>query len=84
MPDITLFFDISPEKGILRKKNERNLDRIESEKLAFHKKVYDGYKELCDAYPERIKVINADDTVENVHENVIKEIDDRLKGRYYV
>lgn len=84
LPDITLFFDISPEKGILRKKNERNLDRIESEKLVFHKKVYNGYKELCDAYPERIKVINADDTVENVHENVIKEIDGRLKGRYYV
>ena len=32
MPDMTLFFDLSPEKGILRKKNERALDRLERKK----------------------------------------------------
>lgn len=84
MPDITLFFNLSPEKGILRKKNERELDRMESEKLEFHKKVYNGYKYLCAEYPERIKVIDADDTVENVHEVVVNMIDQLLKGRYYV
>lgn len=81
MPDITLFFNLSPEKGILRKKNERELDRMESEKLDFHKKVYEGYKYLCIKYPERVKVIDADDTVENVHEHVINTIDELLKGR---
>lgn len=84
VPDITLFFDISPEKGILRKKNERELDRMELEKLDFHKKVYYGYKKLCMMYPKRIKVINADDTVECVHNNVVNIIDELLKGRYYV
>jgi len=84
IPDITLFFDISPEKGILRKKNERELDRMESEKLDFHKRVYEGYKQICITYPDRIKVIDADDTVENVHEHVIRKIDEMLRGRYYV
>ena len=41
MPDLTVFFDLSPEKGILRKKNERALDRLEEEKIDFHKRVYD-------------------------------------------
>lgn len=84
MPDMTLFFDLSPEKGILRKKNQRELDRLETEKLDFHNKVYDGYKNLCLKYPERIKAINADDTVENVHKKVINEIDGLLKGKKYV
>ncbi len=84
MPDITLFFDLSPEKGILRKKNERELDRMELEKLDFHKKVYDGYKYLCEKYPDRIKVIDADNTVQNVHEYVVNKLDELLKGRYYV
>ncbi|MEA4971613.1 Thymidylate kinase [bioreactor metagenome] len=81
MPDITLFFNLSPEKGMLRKKNQRELDRMESEKLDFHKKVYEGYKYLCNKYPQRIRVIDADDTVENVHEHVINTIDELLKGR---
>ena len=84
MPDMTLFFDLPPEKGILRKKNEHELDRLEAEKIDFHKKVYAGYKKLCKDYPERIEVIDADDTVENVHNNVIEAVDRLLKGKYYV
>lgn len=83
MPDLTLFFDLPPEKGILRKKNEKELDRLESEKLDFHVKVYEGYKKLCSQCPDRIKVISADDTVENINRQVIEIIDGLLKGKYY-
>ncbi len=82
-PDLTLFFDLPPEKGILRKKNEKELDRLESEKLDFHVNVYEGYKKLCSQYPDRIKVISADDTVENINRQVIEIIDGLLKGKYY-
>ena len=84
MPDMTLFFDLPPEKGILRKKNERLLDRLEAEKIDFHKKVYEGYKKLCRKYPERIKVIDADDSMENIHNKVVEAVDILLKGKYYV
>lgn len=83
MPDLTLFFDLPPEKGILRKKNEKELDRLESEKLDFHVNVYEGYKKLCSQYPDRIKAISADDTVENINRQVIEIIDGLLKGKYY-
>ena len=79
MPDLTVFFDLSPEKGILRKKNERTLDRLEQEKIDFHKRVYDGYKQLCEKYPERIKAIDADRSVEEVHFEV-REVIDGLLG----
>ena len=79
MPDLTVFFDLSPEKGILRKKNERTLDRLEEEKIDFHKRVYDGYKQLCEKYPERIKAIDADRSVEEVHLEV-REVIDGLLG----
>lgn len=83
MPDMTLFFDLSPEKGILRKKNERALDRLEKEKMDFHEKVYEGYKNLCKKYPERIKPIDADRSIDEVHSEVIEVIDGLLKEKYY-
>ena len=73
-PDITLFFDIRPEVGITRKKNMHDLDRIEQEKADFHQKVYNGYKTLAQKYPERIKSINAEKTIEEVHKQVVEEI----------
>ena len=84
MPDMTLFFDLSPEKGILRKKNERALDRLEAEKLDFHKRVYEGYRMLCKMYHDRIVPIDADRSVETVHKDVVEAIDRLLKEKHYV
>lgn len=84
MPDMTLFFDLDPEKGILRKKNERALDRLESEKMDFHKRVYEGYRMLCKLYSGRIVSINADRRVEEVFDDVKQAIDGLLKEKYYV
>ena len=51
-----------------------DLDRIEQEKADFHQKVYNGYKTLAQKYPERIKRINAEKTIEEVHKQVVEEI----------
>ncbi|GFI60997.1 thymidylate kinase [Clostridiales bacterium] len=84
MPDLTLFFDLPPEKGIFRKKNEHKLDRLEAEKLEFHKRVYEGYMDICKKYPNRIKIVNADQSIEAVFDDVKVIIDGLLKGKYYV
>ena len=73
-PDLTLFFDIRPEIGILRKKNMHDLDRLEMEKLDFHNRVYEGYKAILKENPERIKRIDAERTVEEVYDEVIKAV----------
>ncbi len=73
-PDITLFFDIRPEIGILRKKNMHDLDRMEQEKIDFHNKVYNGYKVLLNENPERIKRIDAEKTIDEVYRQVIDAV----------
>lgn len=73
-PDITLYFDITPEEGIKRKKNMHELDRIEKEKEDFHKRVYEGYKNLLKLYPERIKRVDASKSISDVHKQVIEYI----------
>ena len=79
-PDLTLFFDIAPEKGLARIKKVRpdDEDRLEREKLAFHQRVYAGYQEIIKRYPERIVVIKADRPVEEVTEEAIATIKNRL------
>lgn len=80
LPDLTLYFELDPALGILRKKKEdyHKLDRIELEKLEFHKKVYEGYQILLKNNSKRIKVIQADRSIEEVHSQVRKEINNLL------
>lgn len=68
MPNLTLFFDILPEKGLARitSNQNREINRLDLEKLDFHQKVYEGYKKIIEMFPNRIKVINADQPLEKV------------------
>ena len=74
--DLTLFFDIKPAEGLARIKKLRpdQEDRLEQEKLAFHEKVYDGYKQLINLYPERIKIVDASKSIPEVVEQSVKII----------
>ena len=71
-PDLTIVFDIDSNIAQSRLKGEK--DRLEKEGLEFHKALRQGYLELAKNNPERIKVINADDTIENIHKKCIELI----------
>ena len=71
-PDLTIVFDI--ESTIAQKRLQGEKDRLEKEGLEFHKALRYGYLELAKKEPDRIKVINADDTIENIHKKVIELI----------
>lgn len=72
MPDVTIFFDISPEEGLARieDNNKREQNRLDNESIKFHQKVYDGYLELIRRYPKRIVTTDATLSKEEVTENV--------------
>lgn len=80
MPDLTFFLDLSPEEGLkrisLHRQNEVN--RLDLEKLSFHKKVHEGYEILLKQYPERIKRIDATQTVEEEKEEILTILFDYL------
>lgn len=71
IPDITFFLDLPPNKAIERKKEQKELDRLESEKDYFYKKVYGGYKILIDQNSERIKIIDALQSIDTIHKNIV-------------
>ena len=85
LPDLTLLVCVKPEVGLDRiKSNNRGaLDRLEVEKMEFHKKVYDGYLKVQEMFPERIKIINGENTREKVREDALKVVLDFLKEKGY-
>lgn len=67
MPDVTILLNIDPEIGLKRiRDNNREMNRLDLEGLEFHKKVRDGYLFLAKKYPERIKVVDASKSREEV------------------
>lgn len=70
IPDITFFFDISPEVALDRRIASSSTDRIENENSRFHKRVYEGYLQLADKSHQRIRRIDASRPVEKVWEDV--------------
>lgn len=66
-PDLTLLLDLPPEDGMARQA-QRN--RFEEESLEFHKKVRAGFLELAAREPERIHVIDASGSVEDVQARI--------------
>ncbi len=68
MPDLTLYFDIEPQAGLARIEKDagREVNRLDVESMKFHETVREGYQLLVQQYPERIQVIDASKSIENV------------------
>lgn len=76
-PDITFFLDLEHSAGMSRKQNQQELDRLEAEKEAFHKKVRDGYHHLLEEFSDRMIAIDANRSIEVVHKEIIKSLKDK-------
>lgn len=76
MPDKTILFDIEPSVGLARinAHDDREKNRLDVESLAFHEKVREGYLSLVDQYPERIQLVDASRSLEEVLNEVYKVI----------
>jgi dTMP kinase len=81
-PDLTLYFDISAEEGLKRRKKDADeggeFNRLDAYALDFHQKVRKGYAELIRAEPDRWAVIDAALSVDDVHQQVQQVIKKRL------
>lgn len=69
-PDLTFVFDIDAETSLQRVGKEK--DRMESSGKEFFERVRNGYLEIAQKEPNRIKVINAVDSIDNIHSQVVK------------
>ena len=79
-PDLTLLFDIKPEEGLKRiaANADREVNRLDLEKIEFHQKVRNTFLSLAERYPDRYVVIDASKTREEVASATLEAILNRL------
>ena len=84
-PDLTLIFDLPVEASLARVRPKftlfpddpaagLDLDRIEQRSLEYHDLVRRNYLDQVKADPKRYRVINAQRSIEQVHEDVLKAV----------
>ncbi|MGN6588282.1 MAG: dTMP kinase [Solirubrobacterales bacterium] len=74
-PDLTLLLRIDPETGLGRADGE---DRFEQEGLGLQQAVATAYDEIAQIAGDRVTVIDASGSVEEVHERVMEAVDARV------
>jgi dTMP kinase len=70
-PDLTILLDLDPGRGLARQ-GDRN--RMEAEPLEFHRKVRQGFLEEARKNPTRFRVIDAAQTPESVHAEIMAAV----------
>lgn len=84
MPDISILFDLDPKVGLERinSNNEREVNRLDLEKLDFHERVREGYNTVYNANKDRIIKIDAEKSKVEVQEDIKKILEPIIKEKY--
>ena len=74
-PDLTLLFDLPIEVGMARARARvahiaNHNDRLEAEKMDFHQRVRDSFLAIAKREPERVKVLDATQSIEELFAEV--------------
>jgi dTMP kinase len=75
-PDLTIFLDIEVAEGLRRKQagGAEEWNRMEEKAIAFHRAVHAGYLQLAAADPQRWLVVDARQSVDNVHAAILARL----------
>lgn len=71
-PDLTILTKLPYEIAQERLKNRAKLDRLDAENREFHERVNKGFEYLAKKFPERIKIIDATKSAEEMQKDTIK------------
>lgn len=82
-PDLTIYLDIDVEEGLRRKlaahqAGEAEWNRMDQQKLAFHRRVRQGYLQMVAAEPERWAIIDATQRADVAQRAVRAEVEAKL------
>lgn len=73
-PDMTFLLDLPSEVGMARAAARGKLDRLELEGQAFFARVRNGFLTIADQNPDRVKVIDATQPIEQVQAQIIPHL----------
>jgi dTMP kinase len=80
-PDLTILLDINPEDGLTRKRSGGEWNRLDAYTLAFHQRVWLGYREMASQEPQRWVVIDASQPFATVQNEIRQAVASRLASR---
>ena len=85
-PALTLLFDLPVEAGLKRAMDRDNLlqdsssiDRFEKESIDFHNRVRQGYLDILQNEPARVRLIDATRDADSIHQEVLRHIMDFIE-----
>lgn len=70
-PNLTFILDLNPRIGLARVGARGIMDRMEKEKLSFHLAVQKGFRALAKREPKRCKLVNASQSRDKIHEDIL-------------
>lgn len=79
-PDGIFFIDLSEAEGLRRKKEQKNLDRMEQEGIDFHHMVSEGYRKVLSGRPEVMK-IDGGKSIDTIQKKIRNHVDELLKKK---
>jgi dTMP kinase len=81
MPELTIYFDLDPRVGLARinTTSDREINRLDLEKIEFHELVQEGYYKVIEKFPERIVKVDASKPLEQVFQDTVEIINQFLK-----
>lgn len=74
VPDITFVLDIEPAKALARAVARGDANHFEAMGLEFHEKIRNGFVQCTKSTHSRFALINADVTIEELHEEIVREL----------
>jgi dTMP kinase len=75
-PFLTFLLDLDVEEGLRRNRRAQKEDRFEMETIEFHTRVRKGFLQIASEDPDRIKVLDASRSTEDVSREVIRIIEE--------
>ena len=79
-PDGIFFIDLSEAEGLRRKKEQKNLDRMEQEGIDFHHMVSEGYRKVLSGRPEVMK-IDGGRSIDTIQKKIRNHVYELLKKK---
>jgi len=80
-PNLTFLLDIPPEiarRRLISRKSNLPLDRLEQEKLAFYRRVREGYLALVQRQPDSYVVLDACQPPVIIHQKIQRLVEERI------
>ncbi len=81
VPQLTFVFDLPVAVGLRRAKERRGtaaVDHFEAESVTFHERVRSGFLQIARAEPERVCILDANQSIDVVQRAIVEKVRKRL------